>query len=62
MICKLIPKIDFETIRRTSTRFYEVWHGENLMATMWVRDLHVIGFSNTPDRDGKCILITTPTE
>lgn len=53
MICKLIPKIDFETIRNTSTRFYEVRHGENLMATMWVKDLHVFGFGNKPDRYGE---------
>lgn len=52
MICKLIPKIDFETIRNTSTRFYEVRHGENLMATMWVKDLHVRGLTEKQDRDG----------
>lgn len=53
MICKLIPKIDFETIKNTSTRNYEVWHKEDLIATMWVKDLHVFGFSSKPDRDGE---------
>lgn len=53
MICRFIPKIDFETIRNTSTRFYEVRHGKNLMATMWVKDLHVFGFGNKPDRYGE---------
>lgn len=53
MICKMIPKITFEMIRDTSTRVYEVWHGNNLIANMWVKDLHTFGFSKKPDRCGE---------
>lgn len=39
MICRFISKIDFETIRNTSTRYYEVKHFENLIATSWIKDV-----------------------
>lgn len=52
MICKLIPKIDFETIRNTSTRYYEVRRSGELIATSWVKDLHVRGLTEKQDRAG----------
>ncbi len=52
MICRFIPKIDFETIRNTSTRYYEVRRSGELIATSWVKDLHVRGLTEKQDRAG----------